>query len=188
MKPDWITLDKTSGIGGGQIKVIVFENTSSSERSGNVTVQTLGGKIRTLTVTQKGVSTFFKIKKEFHATFENYYEEITKAIASFSVVYCGKEYDLFSGDVLSGYLDGMTEDLNIPYVVGESMSFKVTLSMSTATGPAWLASTSFTVFVNGNELMGNTIEGGLVSDTIEGYVPSPNEDISLEFYMNVTKV
>lgn len=42
-KPNWITVNPSSGEGTGSFNVTCAENTSTSARSGVITVRTLGG-------------------------------------------------------------------------------------------------------------------------------------------------
>lgn len=54
-KPDWITLDKVSGAGNGTVIITALQNTSTSPRSGVITVRT-GSISKTVTVTQEGAA------------------------------------------------------------------------------------------------------------------------------------
>lgn len=54
-KPDWITLDKTSGAGNGTVIITALQNTSTSPRSGVITVRA-GSISKTVTVTQEGAA------------------------------------------------------------------------------------------------------------------------------------
>ena len=54
-KPDWITLDKTSGAGNGTVIITALQNTSTSPRSGVITVRA-GSISKTLTLTQEGAA------------------------------------------------------------------------------------------------------------------------------------
>lgn len=51
--PDWITLNKTSGAGNGTVIITALQNTSTTPRSGVITVRA-GSISKTLTVTQEG--------------------------------------------------------------------------------------------------------------------------------------
>ena len=53
-KPDWITVNPSSGEGTGSFNVTCAENTSTSARSGVITVRTLGGLTREIQVSQAG--------------------------------------------------------------------------------------------------------------------------------------
>ena len=53
-KPDWITVNPSSGEGTGSFNVTCAENTSTSARSGVITVRTLGGLTREIQVNQAG--------------------------------------------------------------------------------------------------------------------------------------
>ena len=53
-KPDWITVNPSSGEGTGSFNVTCAENTSTSARSGVFTVRTLGGLTREIQVSQAG--------------------------------------------------------------------------------------------------------------------------------------
>lgn len=52
-KPSWVTLDKSSGTGGGSVKVTASQNTGSSARSGTLTIKTASGLTKTVSVSQK---------------------------------------------------------------------------------------------------------------------------------------
>lgn len=54
-KPDWITLDKTSGAGNGTVIITALQNTSTSPRSGVITVRA-GSISKVVTVTQEGAA------------------------------------------------------------------------------------------------------------------------------------
>lgn len=54
-KPDWMTLDKTSGAGNGTVIITALQNTSTSPRSGLITVRT-GSISKVVTVTQEGAA------------------------------------------------------------------------------------------------------------------------------------
>ena len=53
-KPNWITVNPSSGEGTGSFNVTCAENTSTSARSGIITVRTLGGLTREIQVSQAG--------------------------------------------------------------------------------------------------------------------------------------
>ena len=53
-KPDWITTSPSSGMSGGAFNIIVAENTSTSARSGVVTVKTISGLTQEIQVSQAG--------------------------------------------------------------------------------------------------------------------------------------
>ena len=53
-KPDWITTSPSSGMSGGAFNIIVAENTSTSPRSGIVTVKTISGLTHEIQVSQAG--------------------------------------------------------------------------------------------------------------------------------------
>lgn len=52
-KPDWITLDKSSGTGGSSVKVTAAGNTGTSSRNGYLTVRTASGITKTVRVLQE---------------------------------------------------------------------------------------------------------------------------------------
>lgn len=54
-KPDWITLDKASGAGNGTVIITALQNTSTSPRSGVITVRA-GSISKVVTVTQEGAA------------------------------------------------------------------------------------------------------------------------------------
>lgn len=51
-KPSWITLDKSSGTGGGSVEVTAATNENSTMRSGSLTVQTTSGITKSVSITQ----------------------------------------------------------------------------------------------------------------------------------------
>ena len=51
-KPSWITLDKSSGTGGSSVSVTAANNTSTSARSGTLTVKTASGLTKTVSLSQ----------------------------------------------------------------------------------------------------------------------------------------
>lgn len=53
-KPDWITLSPSSHIGEGRLNITFAENTSTSPRSGIVTVKTISGLTHEIQVNQAG--------------------------------------------------------------------------------------------------------------------------------------
>lgn len=60
-KPDWITVNPSSGRGTGRFNVTFAENTSTSPRSGVVTVKTASGLTHEIQVSQAGkVSNFLQ--------------------------------------------------------------------------------------------------------------------------------
>lgn len=52
-KPSWVTLDKSSGTGGGSVQVTASQNTGNSARSGTLTVKTASGLTKTVSVSQE---------------------------------------------------------------------------------------------------------------------------------------
>ena len=52
-KPDWVTVDPSSGAGGGLSNITSGINTGSSEREGVITVKTASGLTKSVTVSQK---------------------------------------------------------------------------------------------------------------------------------------
>lgn len=53
-KPDWITLDKSSGTGGASVQVTAGANASTSQRSGILTIETASGLAKTVSMSQSG--------------------------------------------------------------------------------------------------------------------------------------
>lgn len=51
-KPSWISLDKSSGTGGGQVKVTASANSTTSERSGSLTIKTASGLTKSVSISQ----------------------------------------------------------------------------------------------------------------------------------------
>lgn len=60
-KPNWITVNPSSGTGAGIFKITFAQNTSTSSRSGIVTVKSLSGLTHEIQVTQAGKATKGKI-------------------------------------------------------------------------------------------------------------------------------
>lgn len=60
-KPNWITVNPSSGAGAGIFKITFAQNTSTSSRSGIVTVKSLSGLTHEIQVTQAGKATKGKI-------------------------------------------------------------------------------------------------------------------------------
>lgn len=60
-KPNWITVNPSSGTGIGTFEITFAQNTSTSKRSGIVTVKTISGLTHEIQVTQAGKSTKGKI-------------------------------------------------------------------------------------------------------------------------------
>lgn len=58
-KPDWITVNPSSGQGTGHFNVTFAENTSTSPRSGVVTVKTISGLTHEIQVSQEGKAANF---------------------------------------------------------------------------------------------------------------------------------
>ena len=56
-KPTWVTLDKSSGTGGGSVKVTASRNSTTSERSGSLTVKTASGLTKSVSISQEKVPT-----------------------------------------------------------------------------------------------------------------------------------
>ena len=53
-KPNWITLEKSSGTGESSVDVTASGNVSRSSRSGTLTVKTASGLTKTVLMTQQG--------------------------------------------------------------------------------------------------------------------------------------
>ena len=64
-KPDWITVNPSSGTGAGIFTITFAQNTSTSSRSGIVTVKSLSGLTHEIQVTQAGKATKGKITFEY---------------------------------------------------------------------------------------------------------------------------
>lgn len=60
-KPNWITVNPSSGTGAGIFKITLAQNTSTSARSGIVTVKSLSGLTHEIQITQEGKSSRGKI-------------------------------------------------------------------------------------------------------------------------------
>lgn len=64
-KPNWITVNPSSGTGAGIFTITFAQNTSTSSRSGIVTVKSLSGLTHEIQVTQAGKATKGKITFEY---------------------------------------------------------------------------------------------------------------------------
>lgn len=64
-KPNWITVNPSSGTGAGIFAITFAQNTSTSSRSGIVTVKSLSGLTHEIQVTQAGKATKGKITFEY---------------------------------------------------------------------------------------------------------------------------
>lgn len=74
-KPNWITVNPSSGEGTGSFNVTCEENTSTSARSGVITVRTLGGLTREIQVSQAG-----KVANSLQASGGCCYIQILKSV------------------------------------------------------------------------------------------------------------
>lgn len=99
-KPDWITLDKTSGAGNGTVIITALQNTSTSPRSGVITVRA-GSISKVVTVTQEGAAAT-KGKITFRCTTGG---EIPQTFVGYSL-YIGLSNDAFT-EIYADY--GMIE-------------------------------------------------------------------------------
>lgn len=189
-KPDWITLQKSSGTGNDTVQIICSPNSSSSQRKCTLSASTEGGgEVANLTITQIGLqpTSNINIKKESYITWECNYEGMTEATAKCWVVYNSQEYLIFEGNLMSG-TPSLENDIKIPWVEGEKMSFKAELYMQDASGPAAEARTTFEVFANGEEIIADgDYNGAYVGATWGEYSPTEEEDITLEFVLSVRK-
>ena len=191
-KPSWISLNKSSGTGGGQVNVTASENTSTSSRSGSLTIKTASGLTKIVTLNQEGLTSFFTIKTGSYITFEkNIRANLTKALATCTAHYNGNEYEVFSNaNLISGGVPKLQEDIIIGYKAGEVLNFSILLTMSTATGGGELfdVTTSFEVFANGNELTDpiDKYYGAIVGtrEPFGAYEVSEDENVVLEFYIS----
>lgn len=52
-KPSWVTLNKSSGTGGGSVKVTASTNTTAASRSGSLTIKTASGLTKSVSVYQQ---------------------------------------------------------------------------------------------------------------------------------------
>lgn len=52
-KPSWVTLDKSSGTGGGSVNVTAASNSSTSTRSGTLTIKTASGLTKSVSISQE---------------------------------------------------------------------------------------------------------------------------------------
>lgn len=96
-KPSWITLDKSSGTGGGSVSLRASQNRTQVQRSGTVTVKTASGLTKSVSVTQGiyGRSITYWATIEYTGESGNYYE--------YTYIYqSDTNFSTSSGD--SGYL------------------------------------------------------------------------------------
>lgn len=94
-KPNWITVNPSSGTGAGIFKITFAQNTSTSSRSGIVTVKSLSGLTHEIQVTQAGKATKGKI------TFKYTGEEIPQTFVG-NALYIGISNDFFT-EFYAGY-------------------------------------------------------------------------------------
>lgn len=88
-KPNWITVNPSSGTGSGIFTIIFAQNTSTSSRSGVVTVKSLSGLTHEIQVTQAGKATKGKI------TFKYTGEKIPQTFVGYNL-YIGISNDTFT--------------------------------------------------------------------------------------------
>lgn len=88
-KPNWITVNPSSGTGAGIFKITFAQNTSTSSRSGIVTVKSLSGLTHEIQVTQAGKATKGKI------TFKYTGEKIPQTFVGYRL-YIGLNNDAFT--------------------------------------------------------------------------------------------
>lgn len=88
-KPNWITVNPSSGTGAGIFTITFAQNTSTSSRSGIVTVKSLSGLTHEIQVTQAGKATKGKI------TFVYTGNEISEKFIGYTL-YLGINNDAFS--------------------------------------------------------------------------------------------
>lgn len=87
-KPNWITVNPSSGTGAGIFTITFAQNTSTSSRSGIVTVKSLSGLTHEIQVTQAGKATKGKI------TFKYTGKEIPQRLVGYSLYVVESETSL----------------------------------------------------------------------------------------------
>ncbi len=80
----WITTNVVSGFGNGSFTINVSQNTASTQRVGTVTVKG-NGKIRTITITQKGKVTFTSVSTFYPGAYGAKYSFSITATGTFVV-------------------------------------------------------------------------------------------------------
>ena len=180
---------------GGSVKVTASQNSGSSARSGSLTVKTASGLTKSVSISQEKAPVYFYIKQGSFITFENYYENLTRATANCSVYYNNKKYPIFtSTDVLNNRTPTLDSDVRIEFIEGvTTISFEMGLSMSTPSGTSGDQSTNFFVYADGStwEEIGspnNPFNGAVVSSQFGSFTVNKNDEISLEFYYSVSKI
>jgi hypothetical protein len=192
MKPDWVTLSKSSGTGNETIQITAAPNTGRERRTGTIEVTTKSGMSKTLQIEQKAYLGHFKISKNSYITFEKVDVNLTSAIANCNIIYNGKSYTAFKDyDLLKDSHD-LPDDIIIELEEGANdISFNIRLSMAGPTGPYQTASVNFEVFANGNEIMDplSPWKNSSAIDTTFGNYPVAKDDvIPIEFYLNVYEI
>lgn len=130
-KPDWITLDKTSGAGNGAVIITALQNTSTSPRSGVITVRA-GSISKVVTVTQEGAAAT-KGKITFRCTTG---EEIPQTFVGYSL-YIGLSNDAsteFYADY--GRIEAITDNtlvVNFDDMAPENLDFTLSTIKSDMT-------------------------------------------------------
>lgn len=192
MKPDWITLSKSSGTRNETIQITAVPNTGGGRRTGTIEVTTKSGVSKTLQIEQKAYLGHFKISKNSYITFEKVDVNLTSAIANCNIIYNGKSYTAFKDYDLLKDSHNLPDDIIIELEEGANdISFNIRLSMTGPTGPYQTASVSFEVFANGNEIMDplNPWENSSAINTTFGNYPVAKDDvIPIEFYLNVDEI
>ena len=116
-KPSWVTLDKSSGTGGGSVRVTAASNTRG-RRSGNVIVRTASGLTKSIEISQNSVPNKFNwnfwvslegADSSTTVQFNNpsitiYFADGTRAIAQSDIVSNFKSGDYKEYDGTSEYM------------------------------------------------------------------------------------
>lgn len=193
MKPDWITLSKSSGTGNETIQITATPNTGRERRTGTIEVTTRSGVSKTLQIEQKAHLGHFKISKNSFITFEKVdADNLTSAIANCNIIYNGKSYTVFKDYDLLKDSHYLPDDIIIELEEGANdISFNIELGMAGPTSPYQTASVNLSVFVNGNEFLDPTNpwrNSAVINTTFGNYPVAKDDVIPIEFYINVVEI
>lgn len=103
-KPSWITLDKSSGTGGSSVKVTATGNASTSARSGTLTIKTVSGLMKAISMTQPPSL----VRKQVNITGSPYMYSYSGGVdgMSFALENNGETHILCTGDWPSSGIGG----------------------------------------------------------------------------------
>ena len=115
-KPNWITVNPSSGTGAGIFRITFAQNTSTSERSGIVTVKSIGGLTREIKVTQagkvsKGKITFLYTGEEIPQEYVGYSLFIGESNADFIEIFANYgRIEAIADDSVAVNFDNMSQE------------------------------------------------------------------------------